>query len=387
MIRLLGVGNSLITGLQGAGKSHFVMSQIKQILDEQPELHIFLVNVDGVKLQSPNLHIVDASFSWVNDAPNNSVIIYDEAGIIDRFNNSNSRINSSEDVQRLTMARHQGKTIVFVAQDSSIVHPAVRKLLTRHFHFSNPYNDRNKTHCFIFPQVQDRLDGQNKYWQQNAVEEFKHELDPEIFPLYKSVDDGAAHNKTKQVNAKAQRAMRVAITAAILIIPAIVIAIYFGFSYYNDVWGNKSAATHHKDIKQDTKQAQSAAQQQNTAASVTSAEQSATTQTYIQDQNDQYARTKRIYVKRLPEDYEIITQNPDIRPAGAIKIGNECRVYNAHGDLMHYEKSECEYLLAEVGRMPKSRSAHTFVSSHTQTEQTIEPIDVATQQKAQLAEQ
>lgn len=347
MIRILGIGNSLITGLQGAGKSHFVMSQVKQILDEMPEMSVYIANVDGIQLKSPNLHIVDANFSWVNDAQNNSLIIYDEAGMIDKFNNSNSRINSNEDVQRLTMARHQNKTIVFVAQDSSIVHPGVRKLLTRHFHFSNPYNDKQKTHCFVFPQVQDRLDGQNKHWQNNAIEEFKHTLDPDIFPLYKSVDDGVKHSKTKQVNKKAQRAKAVAIVAALLILPIVSLGAYLAYSYYKDVWGASSAPA-------DTVQEKEADIKVDTNALVDSQ--------FIDEQNQNASVKKRIYATRLPEHYEVIQSDSNIRPAGAILIGTECRVYNAHGDLMNYEKNECLHLLAEPGRIPKSVSSHKFSS-------------------------
>lgn len=356
-IRILGVGNSLITGLQGAGKSHFVMSQIVQILADEPNLNIYLANVDGVTLESPNLHIVSPDFSWVDDAPNNSLIIYDEAGTIERFNNSSTRINSSKDVQTLTMARHQGKTIVFMAQDSSIVHPAVRKLLTRHFHFSNPYNDKDKTHCFVFPQVQDRLDGQNKAWQKNAIEEFKHELDPDIFPLYKSVDDGAKHNKKKQINAKAKRAFMVAGISAALVVPAVIMAVYFGLSYAKDVWGDKP---------QDT-EAQSPQNSVVEAPKLTpnAINPAAEHQGYINSQNRIYMRTQHLYEQRLPKDYVIITSDDNLRPAGVMRFGGRCQVYNGYGDPMNYSKQECEQLL--VTGVPKSRSRHSFVSSHGDT--------------------
>lgn len=367
MIRLLGVGNSLITGLQGAGKSHFVMSQVKLMLDERPDLKIFLVNVDGVKLESPNFFTVGADFSWHKDAPQNSVIIYDEAGTIERFNNSSVRINSADDVQMLTMARHEGKTIVFVAQDSSLLHPAIRKLLTRHFHFSNPYNDERKTKCFIFPQVQDRLDGQNKSWQKNATEEFDHILSPEIFPLYKSVDDGAKHTKVKQYNQKARRAFAVAIASLILIVPTFFIGAYFAYSYYND---NFAKPISQADNKQSDTIPNNAVQTTPSPASepasnpidlVKSAPQSAQ-QGYIETQNEHYRREQELYAQRLPQDYQIITSNDDLRPAFAISDGKTCKVYNSHGEHMNYTKKECEWYLADVGRLPKSRTQHRFVS-------------------------
>lgn len=358
MIRILGVGNSLITGLQGAGKSHFIMSQIKLILDEQPELNIYLANVDGVTLQSPNLHIVSPDFSWVNDAPNNSLIIYDEAGTIERFNNSSTRINSSNDVQTLTMARHKGKTIVFMAQDSSIVHPSVRKLLTRHFHFSNPYNDKDKTHCFVFPQVQDRLDGQNKSWQNNAIEEFKHVLDPEIFPLYKSVDDGAKHNKKKQYNQKAQRAKLVAMISAGLILPTLAFGVYFAFSYVKDVWGEKpevatATAVQPENVTEAPKIALEAVQEPAQGGD------------YVSNENRIYARTQTLYEQRLPPDYQIITTDANLKPSAVISDQNgNCRVYNTYGDVMIYSKKECQNFLSEAGRLPKARTSARFVSQH-----------------------
>lgn len=363
MIRILGIGNSLITGLQGAGKSHFIISQINLILQERPDLTIYLANVDGVTLTSPNLHLVQANFSWVDDASNDSVIIYDEAGTIERFNNSSTRINSSKDVQTLTMARHQGKTIVFIAQDSSIVHPAVRKLLTRHFHFSNPYNDKKQTHCFVFPQVQDRLDGQNKSWQNNAIEEFKHELDPSIFPLYKSVDDGASHNKIKQTNAKAKKAFTVAIISAVLIIPVICGGVYLALSYVQDTWTDKPQDS--KTQAQITQQVEQKTKKENPLP----IQDTSNTNGYIDNQNQNFARTQQLYQQRLPPDYQIITTEDALRPAIAIKMGNECSVYNAYGDLMNYSFKECNYFLQERGRMPKARSQHTFVSNHPETPQ------------------
>ena len=59
MSDILGRSSILITGLEGSGKSHFVMSQIKQILDmPDNEYEIFLANVDGVTLVDGQFHVV-----------------------------------------------------------------------------------------------------------------------------------------------------------------------------------------------------------------------------------------------------------------------------------------------------------------------------------------
>lgn len=58
-------------------------------------------------------------------------------------------------------------------------------------------------------------------------------------------------------------------------------------------------------------------------------------------------------------------------------MSNKCRVYNAHGDLMTYDLSECQDFLTEPGKIPKSRTAHSFVSSHESNDDTqAQPVQV-----------
>lgn len=361
MIKILGVGNSLITGLQGAGKSHFIMSQIKEILDNDAELNIYLANVDGVKLQSQRLHIVNSDFSWVQDAPNNSLIVYDEAGTIERFNNSSRAINSDEQVLKLTMARHQNKTIVFIGQDSSIIHPAIRKLLTRHFHFSNPYNDPDKTTCLIFPQVQDRLDGQNKTWQKNAIEVFEHKLDPGIFPLYKSVDEGAKHSKKKQRNETAFKMLVKASIFGVITLLLFVVAVYYGYQYYQKNFKSHSPAEQ-QPIQHN--QSDGLIQQTNNQVSQAVQPQLNHQDLEVQRGNRLYIRQQELYQERLPVDYEVIANNDDLRISGAVSMGGRCIAYNKRGERLNVSQRECRYNLAEVGNMMKPRQTSSVITSH-----------------------
>lgn len=376
MIKILGVGNSLITGLQGAGKSHFIMSQIKEILDNDAELNIYLANVDGVKLQSQRLHIVSSDFSWVQDAPNNSLIVYDEAGTIERFNNSSRAINSDEQVLKLTMARHQNKTIVFIGQDSSIIHPAIRKLLTRHFHFSNPYNDHDKTTCLIFPQVQDRLDGQNKAWQKNAIEVFEHKLDPEIFPLYKSVDEGAKHSKKKQRNQMSFKMLVKASIFGVITLLLFVVAAYYGYQYYQ-----KNFKSHAQSEQQPIQQNQSDGLIQQTNNQVSQAVQPQLNHQDLEVQrgNRLYIRQQELYQERLPVDYEVIANNDDLRIAGAVSMGGRCVAYNQRGERLDVSQRECRYNLAQAGNMMKPRQTSTVVTSHEPQQQNVQQEQDMTQ--------
>lgn len=359
MIRVLGFGNILITGLQGAGKSHFVMSQIVQILnDPENDMSIYLVNVDGVTLKNSRLHIADADFSWVNDAPKNSFIIYDEAGTIERFNNSSTRINSDEQVQKLTMARHEGKTILFVAQDSSIIHPAIRKLLTRHYHFSNPYNDPKKTHCFVFPQVQDRLDGQNKYWQKNAIEEFKHDLDPEIFPLYKSVDDGAKHNKKKQFNPKAKRIIIIVGVMVTLLLPLFFYVIKGSLDFYK-----------RRTSKTPETITASGTEPPKPISTVIPTNES---QPIVNQSNQDYTRTIELYNEQLPKDYRILSDNDDLRVAGVMTMRGKCLAYNVKGERLTISQAECKDYLTESGKIIKGGSKTGVITQHNESSKQTE---------------
>lgn len=376
MIKILGVGNSLITGLQGAGKSHFIMSQIKEILDNDAELNIYLANVDGVKLQSQRLHIVSSDFSWVQDAPNNSLIVYDEAGTIERFNNSSRAINSDEQVLKLTMARHQNKTIVFIGQDSSIIHPAIRKLLTRHFHFSNPYNDPDKTTCLIFPQVQDRLDGQNKTWQKNAIEVFEHKLDPEIFPLYKSVDEGAKHSKKKQRNQMSFKMLVKASIFGVITLLLFVVAVYYGYQYYQKNFKSHSPAEQ-QPIQHN--QSDGLIQQTNNQVSQAVQPQLNHQDLEVQRGNRLYIRQQELYQERLPVDYEVIANNDDLRIAGAVSMGGRCVAYNQRGERLDVSQRECRYNLAQAGNMMKPRQTSTVVTSHEPQQQNVQQEQDMTQ--------
>ena len=206
MSSILGRSSILVTGLEGSGKSHFIMSQIKQILDTPDnEYEIFLANVDGVTLVDGQFHIVQPDFSWVEDAPKNSIVIYDEAGTIERFNNTKTKINSHIDVETLTMRRHKNVLTIFVTQDPKLVHAGLRSLIKFHFHFSNPYSSATETKCFVTAGVNDGFP------KKTVIEEFDHKLDPAIFPLYKSVDDGVKHDQKPTKHKKAQLMQRIAI--------------------------------------------------------------------------------------------------------------------------------------------------------------------------------
>nr|WP_315043011.1 zonular occludens toxin domain-containing protein [uncultured Moraxella sp.] len=360
-----GLGNGLITGLQGAGKSHFVMTQCKWLVDNT-DINIYLINVDGVTIDSKQFKTATQDFNWITDAPNNSIIIYDEAGTIERFSNSAKTINSDPQVAELTKLRHHGKQVFFVAQDPSLLHPAVRKLMVKHLHFSNPYNDPDKTHCFVFPQVQDRIDGISKSWKKNAIQEFDHVLDPAIFPLYKSVSDGANHVKKKQKNVKAQRVFRAVVVALILMLLFFGVAVWLGLRWYAGFKNQNGTQPAKIDVA-------NTVQSVKPIASAVNPTQAPVNQR-IEADNARYAREQQLYDERLPKDYQILSTNDDLRVSAVIAIGDKCKAYNKRGDLLEIEQKDCKYFLDESGRMIKSRDNRQVITQHNQPMQTTEAV-------------
>ena len=342
MSDILGRSSILITGLEGSGKSHFVMSQIKQILDmPDNEYEIFLANVDGVTLVDGQFHIVPPEFSWVDDAPKNSIVIYDEAGTIERFNNTKTKINSHIDVETLTMRRHKNVLVVFVTQDAKLVHSGLRSLIKFHFHFSNPYSSGTETKCFVTAGVNDGFP------KKTVIEEFDHKLDPSIFPLYKSVDDGVKHDQKKTKHKKAQLMQRIAILCFVLSIP-IFIGMFFLIKKVKDNQFD-TEAVNAKVNGTVVDKAKEFTDKANPTTGMNSAGD-----TNLQQNNLDAVRSLELYKQRLPQDYRVTVNNEDLRVSGVVMMGDVCQAYNGHGEFITIPQAECVSYTTTVGRMPKA---------------------------------
>lgn len=342
MSSILGRSSILVTGLEGSGKSHFIMSQIKQILDTPDnEYEIYLANVDGVTLVDAQFHIVQPEFSWVEDAPKNSIVIYDEAGTIERFNNTKTKINSHIDVETLTMRRHKNVLTIFVTQDPKLVHSGLRSLIKFHFHFSNPYSSGTETKCFVTAGVNDGFP------KKTVIEEFDHKLDPSIFPLYKSVDDGVKHDQKKTKNKKAQLMQRIAILCFILCIPVFIGMFYLIKKVKDDQFDtdnvNAKVNSTITDKARDFTDKANPTNGMNTAGD-----------TNLQQNNLDALRSLELYQQRLPQDYRVTVNNEDLRVSGIVMMGNNCKAYNGHGEFINISQAECINYTQVAGAMPKA---------------------------------
>ncbi|WP_201617447.1 zonular occludens toxin domain-containing protein [Psychrobacter urativorans] len=360
MSSILGRSSILITGLEGSGKSHFVMSQIKQILDmPDNEYEIYLANVDGVALVDAQFHVVQPEFSWVDDAPKNSIVIYDEAGTIERFNNTKTKINSHIDVETLTMRRHKNVLVIFVTQDAKLVHSGLRSLIKFHFHFSNPYSSRTETKCFITAGVNDSSP------KKTIIEEFDHKLDPTIFPLYKSVDEGVKHDQKTVKNKKAVLMQRIAILSLILAIP-----IFIGMFFLIKKVRHDQFDTESVNAKVNSKVADTAKDFSDRANPTTQTNGDVT----LQQNNYDATRSLELYKERLPDNYRATVNNDDLRVSGVVMMRGNCKAYNGHGEFINISQIECVGYTETVGSMPKAnRNGQRITNQTGATEENDDP--------------
>lgn len=71
-------------------------------------------------------------------------------------------------------------------------------------------------------------------------------------------------------------------------------------------------------------------------------------------QIDEFYRRLEMYKKQLPKDYAIQKSDPNLQVRAVVKRGNDCKAYNANGDLMTLTFDECNYYLQATGRVHKT---------------------------------
>lgn len=314
----------LITGQVGSGKSHLSVSAVSAIRQDHPDIPVYAdiegLNIDGV-LPSPE--------DW-RETPANSIIFYDEAQKKTFFENSNKRINDDPRIRDLTTVRHEGKTIVFITQDPSFLHTAITKLIKTHYHVSNPF-ENDKPKVFEFNKAIRSIDDKGVY-QKQAVNQFTHTLDKEIFPLYKSIEDGAVHKKTRKRPNKVYYMIALAVALILITIPAL----YYGVkTVYSSIFEEKTISTTNEPSG-------SPMDAINPTSAVSVGQQGAVFR-------------KDLHNKFLPTDTVDIASDENIRPAMVIQSSSNCRVYNHFGDRLMISVEECMIMSDDPTFIPRSR--------------------------------
>ena len=334
--KVRGKGLVLITGKKGSGKSHFATRIIKDILDTNKDgEYTVYANITGLKIDG----VLDAPDDW-QDAPNNSIIFYDEAQLLPWADNSSTKIASDPRVFNMTLIRKQNKHIVLMTQDPTFLHSALRKLVDYHYHLSHPFKN-GKPKVFYFHGALSTIDDKG-VWKKHAQETFTYPLSKDISQLYQSIEPDANHGLKKKIPKKiilyfvgGSIFLFVGLLAFALLAPIL-------YKFYKGIGKQEVTTT-----------------EQSSANPASTAPASGGNPQFIQSNFDQkrieqQLRRLEMYEQDLPPDYAIRRNESALQVRGVIAMHGKCRAYNAYGDVMTLDPSQCRYYAQESGRVFKN---------------------------------
>lgn len=331
----------LYSASPGTGKTCWVVKQlIDKWLDDPDNANRKIYhNINGLKIDG--LYPAPEDFRQCEDG---SIIIYDEAQDIEHYS-SDSRANNPI-AKELSKHRHRGFDIHFITQDPSLLHKYVLKNTHLHYYLWRPAQ-RKTIEIFTFARA---IVSPTKTDFKNAYDRRIWRFEERYLNYYKST---VVNTSKKQVSEKMVG----------VIITGIIFAFMIGAMIYPAV---KSFVFKDKD---DNKPKQAITEQQDQTAPPAPKETQSPNMEQI-DANRRIIidnRRQELYQTMLPTDYEVIKQDPNLQVRGVIKMGNSCKAYNTHGDLMTLDNTDCQYYIKQSGRVHKS--------SNTQVSQYIVPTD------------
>lgn len=341
-----GQGLILVTGKKGSGKSHFVTSQIKYIVDTFGKDHQVYADIDGI-----NIPGVEPSPEDWQTVPKNCTIIYDEAQRLPWADNSSAKINSDPRVREMTMIRHENKNIVLITQDPMFIHSALRKLVDVHYHISHPFKD-GKPKVFKFAGAMGTIDDKGAY-KAHALDTFTHHLDGDTSALYKSVDDDAKHDQKKSIPRKVKIMIGVVVFLILVAIPAGIWGVgkVYGFIAGAEDRGNEMM----KDTKNNVETITNGG---NAVPAPTGAPEATPTPEDVKQ-----AELLALHQKYLDSYTVEVGQDDAVRPDSIMAMGNKCMAFNRFGDSLNITQDKCFDMLENPDTIPKKRMAKAMTAA------------------------
>ena len=338
--RIKGKGLTLITGKKGAGKSHFATSEIKYIRDNFPDHPVYAniagLNIDGV-MPSPD----DWQTLLDENSIANATIFYDEAQLLEWADNSNTKISSDSRIKNMTMIRHANLNIVIMTQHPTFVHPVLRHLVDVHYHISHPFKD-GKPKVFEFTGSMNTIDDKGAY-QAHAVETFTHKLDKETSKLYKSVEDGAAHDQKRKIPKR-----------IIYMICAVVAIILIGIPV--GIWGLSKVSGFIGGADERGAEMLGNAEKNVGTISTGGADSGFSGSQTMNTGELSQAQLDELYAKYL-DDYAVeVAAHDAIRPDSIMASNGKCKAYNMYGDGLNISNDKCLDMLANPETRPHKRT-------------------------------
>lgn len=223
----------LVTAKPGSGKTQYVIERFILDLIRENEAEIaawresddtpspplrrqVFANINGLDVEAIHalvggLPIRPAPNDW-RDAPDGSVVIYDEAQQEHLFPATGKPgLPDDERIARFDTHRHRGFDIVLVSQDPALVHHWARKFVNCHVHLSRPSGAELIT-VRQWPAVQSNPDD---FFAQKEADTHTRRMDKAVWKLYKSA---TVHTHKFAMPKGAKYAIR-AFLALALIIP------------------------------------------------------------------------------------------------------------------------------------------------------------------------
>lgn len=330
-----GQGLILVTGKKGSGKSHFVTSQIKYIVDNFGADHQVYADIDGL-----NIAGVEPSPKDWQDVPKNCTIIYDEAQRLEWADNSSTKINSDPRVREMTMIRHENKNIVLITQDPMFIHSALRKLVDVHYHISHPFKD-GKPKVFKFAGAMGTIDDKGAY-KTHALDTFTHQLDADISKLYKSVDDDAKHDQKKSIPKKVKMMIAFVVFLILVAIPA---GIWGVGKVYSFIAGAEDRGSEMMEETSD-----------NVETITNGSFDSPDSPNLPSAEGLSRDELIALYEKYLDEYTVEVAEHDVIRPDSIIAMNGTCKAYNMYGDGLNITQEKCFDMLNNPDTRPHKRN-------------------------------
>lgn len=348
----------LINGSNGHGKGQFA---IKMILDYQkendalekkgqPRRPIF-ANIHGINevgvtpLKDVSPIPSDKVFFGKQDDPDSpppegyflppigSIFFYDECQKIDWAKKATGALSNDIRVTSLEEHRHAGLDIIFLTQSTNYIHSHIFGLVSPHFYVERPLG-LETTNVFRFNKAQKSPESTST--RSKADDQFMIALGKKYGQYYKS---SAQHNMKKVIPFK--------LKVLVGVLALCIIYTLFNYSKTKHAKGEEV-----QSVEQIVEATQPSLTEQVALDAVKTANAAKTANEELQARIQQLEQ--ELYAQRLPPDYQATRDNPSLRVAGAMAVGDKCQAYNTYGEMLTLPLEECRVYLTDAGRIQKT---------------------------------
>lgn len=329
---------TLITGIPGSGKTLFAINELKKFIEQNnvsdDPCNIYC-DITGLKISD----IPPPPLDW-RETPPRSLLIYDEAQFHDEFK-AGRGLTKYKQIEELTIHRKTGHKLWFITQDPSRLHNDILAMVEIHYHLERPYGAKLAT-IYQYRGAERKPSGVSV--KQRAESKKLFNYDKRLYELYESsqVDDGIKFRLPRELT--------------VWIILAGIVGVYF-YSQVTSDGMNKYLNMASGESTETAETAKSTNKAPETSSEVQG--QAVAPQPSPEAQKEP-VQSRRVYYyeKWLPPDYELIKAEQNLQVRGVMKMRDKCIAYNTHGDMMTLTQDECNYYIAQTGRVHRTNQ-HT----------------------------